>query len=34
MAEQAGLRLTARWHDWTGLSVRPDSADPISVYQK
>lgn len=34
MTTEAGLRLVARWHDWTGVRARPDSTDPISVYEK
>ncbi len=34
MAAAAGLRLTSRWHDWTGAPAQSQSADPISVYQR
>jgi SAM-dependent methyltransferase len=34
MAEAAGLAVAARWHDWTGTPVRPDSSDPVSVYRQ
>lgn len=31
MAGAAGLTLTARWHDWDGGPLCPDSTDPVSV---
>jgi hypothetical protein len=34
MAATAGLRLIARWHDWTCIPMRPNSTDPVSVYKK
>jgi SAM-dependent methyltransferase len=34
MAEAAGLELSSRWHDWAGGPLRPDSADPVSVYRR
>lgn len=34
MAAGAGLRLVERWHDWTGVAARPDSTDPVTVYEK
>lgn len=34
LATGAGLRLVERWHDWTRTPGRPDSADPVSVYEK
>ncbi|MDQ6776257.1 MAG: class I SAM-dependent methyltransferase [Actinomycetota bacterium] len=32
MARLAGLRLIARWHDWTATPANESSADPISIY--
>lgn len=32
MARRAGLRVTARWHDWTATPASESSTDPISVY--
>ncbi len=32
MASLAGLRLLARWHDWTATPANQSSTDPISVY--
>jgi SAM-dependent methyltransferase len=32
MALEAGLSLTARWHDWSGSADEGASTDPISVY--
>jgi SAM-dependent methyltransferase len=34
MARAAGLALSARWHDWTGTPLRPDSTDPVSAYRR
>ena len=34
MAGAAGLVLSARWHDWAGGPLRPDSTDPVSVYRR
>jgi SAM-dependent methyltransferase len=34
MAAAAGLHLISRWHDWTAAPARPESPDPISIYQK
>jgi SAM-dependent methyltransferase len=34
MAAAAGLRLTSRWQDWTKTPAQPESADPISIYQR
>jgi hypothetical protein len=30
----ARLALAARWHDWAGGPVRPDSTDPVSVSRR
>lgn len=32
LAARAGLRRTARWHDWSGTPATMASTDPISVY--
>ena len=34
MAAAEGLALSARWHDWAGGPLRPDSSDPVSVYRR
>jgi hypothetical protein len=34
MARAAGLAPSARWHDWTGTPLRPDSTDPVSAYRR
>jgi SAM-dependent methyltransferase len=32
LAARAGLRRTARWHDWSGTPATTASTDPVSVY--
>ncbi|XAS76132.1 class I SAM-dependent methyltransferase [Dermatophilaceae bacterium Sec6.4] len=34
MAAEAGLRLVARWDNWTGRAAGETSSDPISVYER
>ncbi len=34
MAQAAGLRLRARWHDWNAAPAHDASRDPISIYQR